>query len=213
MDAIEPRTPDEPLAASVLRLPEFSAVAQDLVEAGLDAFVDNAAVDAIPIVASVKALVRGAIGYREAWLSKKLVALLYGVGQVKERDLQRWRKRLEAEPDLQQTGERVLAVVDRVTSTWKAELIGHLFRLYLDGRCDRAAFLQASEMVDDALTDDLRYLVTEWSEGLDTAACKRLVSVGLMSDRESRLLLESSQPPTTSDLGALVRDAAPSRAY
>lgn len=195
----------EPLLATVQRLPEVRRVAEELVEAGIDAFVGNAAIDAIPIVATVKALVRGAAGYHEAWLSKKLVAMLYGVGDVSEANVVRWTKRLRDDPGLRETGERVLAVVDRATSTWKAELIGRLLRSYLDGGCDRQAFLVTTEMVDAALTEDLRFLIEEWSEGMDSDAAQRLIGVGLMRDQASRLLTEDSEPPIPSHAGQILR--------
>lgn len=202
---------EEPLSATVLKLPEVRAVAEGLVEAGIDAFVDNDAVDAIPIVATVKALVRGAVGYREAWLAKKLVAMLFAVGDVTPEDVERWSKRLQDEAGQRDVGERVLAVVDRVTSVWKAELVGRAFRAYLDGAFERREFLLLAEMLDAALTEDLRYFLEEWSDGLDSASCQRLIAVGLMRDRASRLLLESSQSPSPTDAGVLLRQAATRR--
>ena len=141
------------IIASVLRLPELHAVAEGLVEAGLDSFVDNPAVDAIPIVATLKALVRGGTGYREAWLSKKLISMLYGVGPVSDEDIGRWRRRLSSEQRTAETGERILALVDRVTTTWKAQVLGELFRAYLDRHCDRRDFLRAAEMVGESLRE------------------------------------------------------------
>lgn len=138
--------------------------------------------------------------------------MLYGVGDVSDADVRNWRARLNDEQRVRETGERVLALVDSVTSTWKASLVGQLFRAYLDGVCSRAKFLTAAEMVSTALTEDLRYLVEEWDEGGDSERCTRLIAVGLMRDRSSALLLESSQAPTTSSTGDLLR-ARPGRQH
>lgn len=196
----------DPLIKSVLRLPELHSVAEGLADVGLDALIDNAAVHAIPVVATVTGLVRGGIGFREAWLSRKLLSMLYGIGEATDEDVRCWRKRLRSEQGATETGERLLALIDRVTTTWKSQMLGELFRAYLDGRCDRRTFLNTAEMVDAALTEDLRFLVGGWHDGDDEDACGRLTSVGLMADRSSALVVEDSGPPVLSDQGTLVRD-------
>lgn len=199
-----PDDADDPVVASVLRLPEVHEVAAGVLEAGLDAVVDNSALDAIPVVASVRALARGVGAFRDVWLTKKLAALIFGVGEASDRDVGRWRTRLDGDGGARETGERVLALVDGVTSVWKAELLGRLFRLNLDGECSRADYLTTAEMVHAALTEDLRYLLQDWDDDADSERCRRLIAVGLMEDRSSSLLLESSQPPTTSVPGHLL---------
>lgn len=198
---------EDPIVASVLRLPDVQGLAADIAEAGIDAILDNSALDAIPVVASIRALVRGASGFHEAWLTKKLGALLYGLGEASVKDVDRWRARLKEEAGIRETGERILALVDTVTSVWKAELLGRLFRRYLDGDCDRGEYITTAEMVAAAFTEDLRYLLAEWDEGADSERCARLIAAGLMRDRSSKRLLEGSQPPTTSTSGALLRQA------
>lgn len=199
---------EDPVVASVLRLPEVHDVAARALEAGLDAIVENSALDAIPVVASVRALARGVVAFHDAWLTKKLAALMFGVGEASDRDVERWRARLDEDGGTRETGERVLALVDGVTSLWKAELLGRLFRLYLDGGCSRVDYLTTAEMVHAALTEDLRFLLHDWDEGADSERCRRLIAVGLMKDRSSSLLLESSQPPTTSNPGHLLVQVA-----
>jgi hypothetical protein len=78
-------------------------------------------------------------------------------------------------------------LVDRVTSTNKATLIGRVVRNYLDGECDLRTFLRTAEMIDTALTEDLQLLI---EDELDDDACRRLIAVGLMIDRSSALLSE-----------------------
>jgi len=104
-------------------------------------------------------------------------------------------------------------VVDRITSAYKATLIGKVFREYLDGRCDCSSFLRTVEMIDSALTEDLLFLANDWVErewadrDADEDVSLRLIAVGLMKDRVNRMALESSQPPAPSAEGFLIRSA------
>jgi len=197
---------------SVLRTPELHSLAAEYVEAALDAFVDNALIDVIPIVGTIRGVVQGASSIRDALLAKKLVTMLSAIGEASEGDVAKWRERINTDGG-RETGERVLEVVDRITSAHKATLIGKVFREYLDGRCDRSSFLRTVEMIDSALTEDLLFLANDWveREWVDGDAYEgvssRLIAVGLMKDRVTRLASESSQPPAPSAEGNLIRSA------
>ncbi len=85
---------------------------------------------------------------------------LSAIGEASERDVVKWRERINTDGG-REIGERVLAVVDRITSAYKATLIGKVFREYLDGRCDCSSFLRTVEMIDSALTEDLLFLAND----------------------------------------------------
>jgi hypothetical protein len=193
----------ESVIASVL-LPDAFDLAAEYAEVGLDAFVDNAALDGIPVVRTVRALAHGVADVREALFVKKLVALIFGVGSHTADDVARWRTRLDDEKQATEIGERVLALVDRVATTTKATLIGHALRAYLDGQCDRSTFLRTAEMIDNALSEDLADLLRLSAEDIDEAASNRLIAAGLMEDRSAHMLLESSKPPVASAEGTFL---------
>jgi hypothetical protein len=64
-------------------------------------------------------------------------------------------------------------------------------------------------MIDAAFTEDLYYLLNEWTEDdEDTAAAAasaRLIAVGLMTSRKASMLLESSKSPIPSPEGGVLR--------
>jgi len=118
-----------------------------------------------------------------------------GLGDIDSEDAAKWRRKLQDDEQLEEFGERVIGIVDRVESATKAKLVGLMLREYLNGRCDRETYLRSIEMIDRALTEDLSFLVNHRTEDLSDPACARLMAVGLMTDRSSRFLLESSMPP------------------
>jgi hypothetical protein len=194
----------ESLYASLID-PHVRDLAAEYIEIGLDELLASPIVDSIPIVSTIRNLAGGVGGYRDAWLTRKLTMLIYGFGDFGQEDLERWRKRILTDEDRRDTGERVLAVIDSVTAAYKAELIGRAFRVFLDGRTDRAGFLRLIEMIDRALSEDLRYLIDEWKSDDENATCERLISIGLMVSRRSALLDENSQPPEVSSEGVVLR--------
>jgi hypothetical protein len=124
---------DHTLVRSILDLPDLREIAEDLAQRGLETAVDNEAIAAIPVVKTIVAIAHGVLGYRDRWLIQKLAAMLYAIGEPTEPDRDRWKRRLSDDHGLRDTGERVLAVIDRVTSIAKAQMIGRAFRAYLDG--------------------------------------------------------------------------------
>ena len=201
------------LVESVLRTPELHSLIEEYGEDGLDAFVDNGFIDAVPVVGTIRKLVSGASSVRDAFLARKLVAMLSAIDEIPESDVAKWRARIDKDEG-QDIGERVLATIDRITSTYKARLIGKVFREYLDGRCDCSSFLRIVEMIDSALTEDLRFLINDWTERTwddrerDAGVGSRLIAVGLMKDQVTRLALSGSQTPAPSDEGVLLRTAS-----
>ena len=209
---------DESVVDSVQRTPQIRDLAVDLSELGVDELLEriteNEALQAIPVVKSLLAMFRGALSVREAIFTKKLLKFVVGVGDVSEEDTQRWRRRTNHDP--RDMGERIIVLVDRLSALWKAELMGRVFRLYLDGKCERSSFLRAAEMIDVSLTDDLSYLLhsrdrssspAEHEDDEGSATANRLISVGLMTDRSVRLLAESAGPPVPSEEGELLLQA------
>jgi hypothetical protein len=193
------------LISTVTKLPELQDVTHDYAELALDALVDSGIADEIPIVKTVRAFARGVTGLHEALLMRKLAALLQGLGNFTDEEAMRFREKLRTDEQIEDFGERVIGIVDRVESATKARIIGLMLREYLSGRCDRVTFLRSIEMVDRALTEDLAFLAGQWVEGSKEPSCDRLLAVGLMTDRSERLVTESSQPPAPSAEGDLLR--------
>lgn len=200
------------LVESVFRTPQLHDLVAEYAEAGLDGIVDNPLIDVVPVVGTIRSLIRGVSSLRDALFAKKILAMLSAIGDATEDDAAKWRKRINDDGG-REMGERVLAVIDRITSAYKATLIGKVFREYLDGHCNRSSFLRTVEMIDSALTEDLRFLMDDWTtkewadREADDDVSTRLIAVGLMTDRVTRLVLESSQPPEPSEEGALIRSA------
>jgi hypothetical protein len=132
--------------------------------------------------------------------------MLRGLGDLDADEAAKWSEKLQADQAIEDFGERVIGIVDRVESAVKARIVGLMLREYLSGGCDRDAYLRSIEMVDRALTEDLLFLAERWTEDVSDPACERLISVGLMADRSSKLLLESSEPPAPSREGELLRN-------
>jgi len=196
------------LAETVAKMPELQDLTQAYAELGFDALVDSGIADEIPVVKTVLALTRGAAGLREAWLTKKLIALLLGLGSLTEKEAASFREKLQDDDRIEEFGERVIGIVDRVESTAKAKIVGLMLREYLSGRCTRDSYLRSIEMIDRALTEDLAFLIDGWDEGMSEPACDRLMAIGLMTDGSVRLVTESSQPPAPSIEGELIRQSA-----
>ncbi len=210
---MDDREVGDSLIESVLQLSSLHSLAVEYAEAGIDSLVDNPVVQRVPVVGTIRAVFQGATALRDAFLTKKLLTMLKAIGDVSYDDVRRWRDRIDSDKGRRDTGERVLAIMDRIITADKAWYIGKLFREYLDGRCDCESFLRTTEMIDNALTEDVHYLAHRWSEptsddlNVDEAVCARLIAIGLMTDRVTRIAAMSSRPPAPSTEGALIRSA------
>lgn len=208
MDHVPSASPDESLFESIRRLPDTQALAAEYLDTGLDLLVDNPALDAIPVVGSIRALTRGVITFREARYTQKLLKFLTELGPSTDADVEYWQDKLQGEPT--ETGARILEVLDRVTALRKTEIIAWITRLWLDGECERGTFFRVIEMVEKALTEDLEVLRAPEQlgsyEGVD-----RLIATGLAIDQSEQIVTERSQPPALSREGQLLKRAVEER--
>jgi hypothetical protein len=196
------------LVESLWRLPTLQDLGAELTDLGVDVVLDNEIVRELPIVHWLVALSRGVISYREQRFAKKLIRLLFGVGRPTESDIAQWKQRLTNDRGARETGDVILSVVDNATSAWKAELVGRMWRSYLDGDCDQESFRRIIEMINNALTDDLRYLLEHWDPIASNPVVDRLVAVGLLSSRGMSLLNAGDDPSFASVEGKLLIGAA-----
>lgn len=199
-----PADPGNSLIETVL-LPGARESAESLAETGLEMFLGNPLIDKLPVVSLFVGSYRGIAGFREWHFARKFASLMGGIGDPSPQDRENWSRRL-SEPDGDgELGERLVAVLDRMTARTKADLLGRAFRRFLDGTCSRAEFMRCAEMIDGALTEDLRFLTEDWSEGSEDPACARLIAAGLMVDRSAHLSLTDSGPPDLAPEAELLR--------
>lgn len=202
---------DHPMFASVLSNDDFRDGLAEYAELSLDQLVNNRILDAVPVVSTIRALAGGVLSIRETMLVRKTAAMLSAaLDSMTSKDRERWQKRLATESGLRDTGERLLMIVDSVTSVTKADMVGRAFRHYLDGACDQVSLRRTIEMIAGALTEDLVELVN--LNGGDPATLAddvqaRLTSIGFLVNRSNAIMTSNSRPPATSSVATLLRRA------
>lgn len=209
MDHVPSASPEQSIFESIRRLPDIRGLAAEYLDTGLDLLVENPALEAIPVVGSIRALTRGAITFREARYTQKLLKFLTELGPSTDADVEYWQEKLQNEPT--ETGARILDVLDRVTALRKAEIIAWITRLWLDGECERETFFRAIEMVEKALTEDLEEFLRAPEQLGSYEGVYRLIATGLAIDQSEQIVTERSQPPALSREGQLLTRAVEER--
>lgn len=154
--------------------------ATDLAEGFVDIFLTSGALDDIPAVGSVLGVMRGVGAVREALFLRKLAAAVAGFGDATDSERAEWRTKLVGDSEMVEIGERLLYVIDASTSNLKAELVGKVFRRFIEGACDKSVLRRTVDMIGTALAEDLRELTNSGATGLTDAAYSRLASLGLV---------------------------------
>lgn len=178
--------------------------ATDLAEGFVDVFLTSGALDEIPVVGSVLGFVRGVGALRDALFLRKLAAAVAGFGEATDSERAEWRTKLVGDPEMVEIGERLLYVIDASTSRLKAELVGRVFRRFIDGACDKSTLRRTVDMIGTALAEDLRELTNSGVNALTDSAYDRLASLGLVEGGPDVLTTDGGNVSVTFE-GQLLR--------
>jgi hypothetical protein len=133
---------------------EFSeSVLDDATEAALQSDV----LTKIPVLGGIVALTKGVLGFRERRYISKLANFLAETGKASAADKAKYLAKLDANPkECKKAGGVILDLIDKITSTEKAAMIGKIFHAHMrEDEITTAHVIMLSEMVEKAYLSDL----------------------------------------------------------
>jgi hypothetical protein len=114
----------------------------------------------IPITREIIGLVKAGLAYRDRRSISKLLSFLAETSKMSPEDKQRYLNKLDADTKhAQKAGEIILDIIDKVTSTEKAIMVGKVVRAYgHEADLARGLMVRMCEIIDRAYLEDLQTL-------------------------------------------------------
>lgn len=135
---------------------EISNVTSDLIEVGIDNFLDDGILKEIPIVKSIIGAKNIGIAIRDKIFIKKIVSFLYEIKSIPEEDRKKFIERLNKDPKYSyKVGEKLIVIIDRLDDYDKPKLVGKLFRYTIEGKIDYDIFIRLSSVINNCFLSDL----------------------------------------------------------
>lgn len=143
---------------------EFQDLTADIAEVLIDSTMQDGILKDVPGLATLIGAFKTVTNVRDAITAKKLVYFLL---QLKDIPVKK-RKKLIAKIDKSEkyrtrVAEKLLFIIDKCQDAEKAEVVGRLFRAFLDEKLNYEEFLRASESIERIfILDLLRFVDERW---------------------------------------------------
>lgn len=159
----EPESISDSLMSSIVNDYSSSALmemGESLLDGAAASLVDSDVLTKIPVLGTLIGFTKGVLTFRDRRYANKILGFLAETAKASKEDKQKYRKKLKEDPDeYTKAGEVILDIIDKITSTDKAVMIGKVFRVYMreDG-ITTAQLIYLCEIIERAYLQDLEKL-------------------------------------------------------
>ena len=160
---------------------ELKDLSVDIAEVFTDEFLEEGIIKELPIIKTIHSIYKTGISIKDKLFIKKL---LYFLKEFKNVDLKK-RTELINKIDHSETyktkvGEKLLLIIDRVDEYEKAEIIGKLFKAFLNEILDYDLFIRCSKIVENVVPDDLKSFIKVDVEKYELVDISDYISWGVL---------------------------------
>lgn len=178
----------------------------DVLEVGIDAFLDEGITRDIPILSTVMGIYRTGENINNLYLLKKLKVFVCAIndGIASKEDILKYKNKLQDSPKKrQQELEYILVLINRYINLEKPEMLAKLYLSYLDGIITWLELTKYSEVIDRFLPDDFNTLIAydtfKTERDINTDAIQRLIALGLFVEDFRATLIKNEEGTVTID--------------
>lgn len=145
---IETHEPPEMSLMSTIARSDLSALAIEIGEVALDELLADGLLREVPVLSSLVGLTKAGVQIANYLLIRKILRFLYHLEDVSEEKRTQFVDQLRRSGTLKQVGEQLLLLLHRLDDMQKPELVGRVFRAYLEGRIDHRTYRRLCTAVD-----------------------------------------------------------------
>jgi hypothetical protein len=141
--------------------PALVDVIKDYAEAGIDAVFKTELVEALPVVKSVSAILKGVATVQDRMFLKKVARFLSSANKMTLKERDEWyEKHIHGDESLEdKLADKLMIMIDAVNDNYKADILGKLFLAFIKGDIETLEhFFFMTELVENCFTDTLRAL-------------------------------------------------------
>lgn len=165
----------------------------DLLEIGIDSFLDVEIIKEIPMIKTVLSLGKTVVNIKDRNLMKNTLIFIKELnsGKINSKSYEKYKKKMENPRIAEKELGRVLIILDRLIDNVKVMFLSRLFKGYVEEDIDWIEFCDFSEIIDRFLISDFdsflqafnRQKIYEKDVYLVNDSYKRFENYGLMSNK------------------------------
>ena len=144
---------------NIIKNENLTKITTSLIEIGVDSIMEDGLLKDIPLIGSIVNGIKLTKSISDRILLKKIITFLNRVKDVPN------EKRLKMISDIYSNkefsikiGEQIIYLLDKADDHNKAQIIGKLFKAFLDGNFSYLEFLKSGESINKIFIQDLSFL-------------------------------------------------------
>jgi hypothetical protein len=142
---------------------DLKSLGKDLMEVGIDSVLKDGLLKDLPFISAIVGLWKAGVSVKDALFFKKLIAFLTDLSNIPQDKRAEMMASLNDADTVESTGEKLLALLDRMESPSKATLLGKSFRLLAEGTISVEEFWRVSFVLDRVPLGDIKAL-RDWKQ-------------------------------------------------
>lgn len=166
----------------ILKDKDFKSLSIEIIDNGID-FVKDAGDFDIPFVSTGLKIISLPTKISGYFFAKKIRRFIEEVKMIDDDKRVSFVIKMEDDELYSKVGETTLVILDKLERKEKATLLGKLFKVYIEQKIDKDAYLRMSIMIERAFLEDLEMFGTNELGilGIDNQAKINLHIVGLLN--------------------------------
>jgi hypothetical protein len=141
-----------------IKTDNISGISTDLIEAGIDQFIENDLLKDIPFFGIGYKTYRLTQNISEYFFTKKVLNFLFQLKDISTEKRVGFLSELEKKEGFTEAGEKILITLNRLEDSDKAIIIGKLFKATINEKIEIRNFIRLMRMVDKAYLEDLNLI-------------------------------------------------------
>ncbi|WP_339757999.1 hypothetical protein [uncultured Hoeflea sp.] len=151
------KSPGQALATSITSTETVDALVI-VADVGIDAAITSGAFDGVPILGIATGLIRAGRHIKDELFIRKTARFLAGLSGTTHEARQRFVDDLRANGKIDEFGETILLILDRIDDSRKPLIIGRLMAAHVEGKITYDQVTRLAAIVNRCYAPDLDYL-------------------------------------------------------
>jgi hypothetical protein len=152
---------------------DLSNVALEAAEVGIDSVLDEGLLNDIPVLSTIKGLIKTGGAIKEYLYIKKICRFLGPLNAIPQSERIKFINILgDSEQERTRAGENILLIIDRLDNTDKPKILGCIFRDYLLGNISKTQFMLLAKSLELLNLAYVPNLISYYHGPYDTALIK-----------------------------------------
>jgi len=182
----------ESLVASI-KDGELQNVSIDILEAISDTMFKDGLLKDIPILGTLFGLTKASSNIKDKLFGKKLLYFLIQFKDIPKQERIKQINKIQADSNYRtKVGEKILFIIDKCEDSEKSELVGKLFKAFLEEKITYGEFLRCSNCIENVFLEDLLEFIKSPSFKSDIKQSSSLLNAGIMA-------LDNIKPKVTAE--------------